>query len=239
MNAERTNIAPQEAEISTAEASNITLYQKVREKFGDLLNSPLSRRVALATSAVVLPVVAAACGGGSAKSEKTVDVAQTQTAVPTIGSEVLGGEHITPIPTPKAEAPTVAPTATAEAVQKKLSEAKFKPTTFDELVKAVDLAYEKHPDIADVEFLFAPGKTRKDLQITLDLCRDKLGPEKMGPCAALVSIMYNAYDKTGYQESYDAAVQAADYILTVLPGSGERLASFLQPQINQEPPSVN
>lgn len=209
-------------------------------------SKPSKRPGVLATGALgVISVSAAAlaaCGGGAVKGERS-------NLTPDPSVQGIAGEQAPPdsgsspiiVPTETAVSPTAkveAPTATAEAVQKKLSETVFKPTTFGEMADALGLAYERHPDIANIGFLLGPGKSRQEMQVTLDLCRDTQGNDKVGPCAAIVSIMYNAYDQTGYSEALDAATAAADYFLTVQPERREKLAEFLKAQIHQEPPAV-
>lgn len=184
--------------------------------------------------ALLLALFVLACGTerrtipGATESPKA---SVTSTPEPTLTPE----QRVTQTPIP----PTQPPTPTPTQIKKKWADAKIAPATFEDVVGAIDVAYQNHPDANEVHpFGSTHPMTREGLNIGLNICQYGL-PEDQGypkliesgrsiACMGIAQNMYEIYRLTGYEEFYQAAVNAANYFLTEFPHRRQQLDDALR-----------
>ena len=205
----------------------------------DLLNKPLTRRGFLVGAGATLVGLgtAAMCGG----AEKKANPVQTP---PGLGKAT----RVPQTPTQEATATLVPPTETPKPKLKRLAEAPFKPTTFNDMVKSIDDAYVAHTDIAQVGVFGGSSVSRESQDNNINFCHNgdpahysnpKLVPtDRMISCANMTDIWMDIYRQTGYEELYQAAVDTANYFLTELPGKKADFDGLLDSVIHDSSPSL-
>ncbi|MDO8614299.1 MAG: hypothetical protein Q7T33_01005 [Dehalococcoidia bacterium] len=131
---------------------------------------------------------------------------------------------------------------------RKLSAARLEAGNLGSLNQAMDLAYNNHPEIAQ---LHVAGQTDAITQPSqgqnLRACEkgfpgDEAGgatiieTDRMLGCAEIAVNFYDVYQQTRFPEAYDVAAAAVNYLLTELPQKKGDFDTLLQQEIQDSSP---
>lgn len=185
----------------------------------------------------------AACGG---KGEKADNPAETPTTGPS------PTRTVEPTPTPTA-IPTIEPTPEpTRFVPKKLSEAEYIHTDYETVLdslignSATDTkgVFELHPDANNVVDDGGNQLTQGRLENNLSRCQSggddprTIELDRTHGCSSLTYRALVIYQKTGYEEFYQLAVNSANYLLTELPQRQAEFDALLEPFAHDASPTL-
>jgi hypothetical protein len=184
----------------------------------------------------VLALGAIAAGVGCGGSSSDTATTRSETGTPYVTAMATQTVEVTPSPVP---------TETEKPVLKKLSEATFKPTTFDELMQSFNTALENHKDLVPRTLHAnwinpeAGPITEKDLNDSLNACQNGGADFTywISGCGGTASFLYELYKVTNYSEAYHTAVDAANYFLTQFPDKKGKFDGYLKGTIKDVSPA--
>jgi hypothetical protein len=142
--------------------------------------------------------------------------------------------------------PTGSPAPDPEV--RKLSAAKLEPADLGSLSNAVLLAYQNHPEIADLHVFNQPDPiTRASQGQNLGACEkgfpgdetrgtEIIETDRMQGCVEITANYYSVYQQTRFPEAYDVAVAAVNYLLTEVPQKKADFDTLLQRKIQDTSP---